>query len=176
MRLLEWVLDSSIYQMVNIDEMQFTFVPGRGTTDAIFIVPQLQEKYITAASKRLCFAFVDLEKAFDHMPRKVLQWALRNLGVEEWAVRVIQGYVPSRVCMPGAMCRSMVNTMRSLTWELVCIRALPLTHCSSSWCWKGYRASWCAAGASLCWWPGAHHRNSVGVYFQTQGMEGWHGK
>ena len=48
MKLLERVLDSSICQMVNIDEMQFVFVSGRCTTDAIFIVRQLQ-KYITTA-------------------------------------------------------------------------------------------------------------------------------
>ena len=83
--------------------MQFGFVPGRGTTDAIFIIPQLQEKYI-AANKPLYFAFVDLEKAFDRVPRKVLWWALRSLGVEEWAVRVIQGMytdVKSRVRVNG---------------------------------------------------------------------------
>ena len=90
MKLLERVLDSYIRNMVCIDEMQFGFVPGRGTTDAIFIVRQLQEKYI-AANKPLYFAFVDLEKAFDRVPRKVLWWALRSLGVEEWAVHVIQG-------------------------------------------------------------------------------------
>ena len=45
MKLLEWVLDFNIREMVNIDEMQFCFAPGRGTTDAIFIVHQLQEKY-----------------------------------------------------------------------------------------------------------------------------------
>jgi len=33
--------------MVNINEMQFGFMPGRGTTDA-FIARQLQEKYIAA--------------------------------------------------------------------------------------------------------------------------------
>ena len=76
--------------MVNIDEMQFGFAPGRGTTDAIFIVCQLQEKYI-AAKKLLYFAFVDIEKAFDRVARKVLWWALRSSGVEEWAVRVIWG-------------------------------------------------------------------------------------
>ena len=91
MKLLEWMLDSSICQMVNIDEMQFVFVPGRGTTDAPFIVRQLQEKYITTANKRLYFAFIDVEKAFDRVPRKVLWWALGSLGVVEWAVRVTQG-------------------------------------------------------------------------------------
>ena len=34
--------------MVNTDEMLFSFVPSRGNTYAIFIVCQLQEKYIAA--------------------------------------------------------------------------------------------------------------------------------
>ena len=103
MKLLERVLDSFVRRMVDIDAMQFGFVPGRGTTDAIFIIRQLQEKFI-AANKPLYFAFVDLEKAFDRVPRKVLWWALRSLGVEEWAVRVIQGMyqdVKSRVRVNG---------------------------------------------------------------------------
>ena len=36
-------------------------------------------------------AFVDLEKAFDRVPRKVIWWVLRKLGVEEWIVRLVQG-------------------------------------------------------------------------------------
>jgi hypothetical protein len=35
-------------------------------------------------------AFVDLEKALDRVPREVVWWALRKLGVEEWPVKVIQ--------------------------------------------------------------------------------------
>ena len=57
--------------MVSIDDSQFGFVPGRGATDAIFVVRQLQEKYL-AANKRLYMAFVDLEKAFDRGPQKVI--------------------------------------------------------------------------------------------------------
>ena len=36
-------------------------------------------------------AFIDLEKAFDRVPRKVIWWALRKLGVEEWIVQLVQG-------------------------------------------------------------------------------------
>jgi len=35
-------------------------------------------------------AFVDLEKAFNSVPREVLWWALRQLFVDEWLVTVIQ--------------------------------------------------------------------------------------
>ena len=37
--------------------------------------------------KNVYFAFVDLEKAFDRVPRAVYWWAMRNLGVEEWLIR-----------------------------------------------------------------------------------------
>ena len=90
MKVLERIVDGLIRQVVSIDDSQFGFVPGRGTTDAIFVVRQLQEKYV-AANKRLYMAFVDLEKAFDRVPRKVIWWALRKLGVDEWIVRLVQG-------------------------------------------------------------------------------------
>ena len=43
--------------------MQFEFMPGSGTTDAMFLIRQLQEKYLSKKAK-FYFAFVDLEKAF----------------------------------------------------------------------------------------------------------------
>ena len=33
--------------------------------------------------------FVDLEKAFDRVPREVISWAMRKLGVEEWLVSAV---------------------------------------------------------------------------------------
>ena len=84
--------------------MQFGFMPERGTTNAIFIVRQMQEKY-NAKGKTLYLSFVDLEKAFDRVPRKVLWWALRKLNVPEWLVNIIQAmyYNPSsKVCVESS--------------------------------------------------------------------------
>ena len=64
--------------------MQFGFMPGKGTTDAIIIMRQVQEKH-QAKKKKLYYAFVDLEKAFD-VPREVVRWALRKMGVDEWLI------------------------------------------------------------------------------------------
>jgi len=68
--------------------MQFRFVKGKGTTDAIFIVRQMQESF-RAKGKYLYFGSVDLDKAFDRIPREVIRWAMRKLGVEEWLVSAI---------------------------------------------------------------------------------------
>ena len=46
-------------------------MPGRGTTDAIFIIHQLQEKYL-ANKKNLYCVFVDIEKAFDRAPQSYM--------------------------------------------------------------------------------------------------------
>ena len=52
---------------------------------AIFMTRQMQENF-RIKGKKLYFGFVDLEKAFDRVPRDVISWAMRKLGVEEWLV------------------------------------------------------------------------------------------
>ena len=54
------MVERLIRQRVEIDEMQCGFMLGCGTTDAIFIVRQLQEKHLIA-NKPLYMAFVYLE-------------------------------------------------------------------------------------------------------------------
>ena len=88
MTVLERVLERRLRMKINIDDMQFGFMSGKGTVDAIFIVRQLQEKFMEKR-KELYYAFVDLEKAFDRVPRDVVRWALRQLGVEEWLVQTV---------------------------------------------------------------------------------------
>ena len=67
-----------IREQVHIDaDLRFWFMQGRGTTHAIFIVRQLQEKLMTK-KKKLYFAFVVLEKAFHRFHRKVVWWAMCN--------------------------------------------------------------------------------------------------
>ncbi len=80
MKTLEHVLEDHIRAMVNIDAMQFGFMPGRGTKEAIFITRKIQEKYLPH-KKPLCFAFVDLKNTFNQIPRKVFRWAIPSLGV-----------------------------------------------------------------------------------------------
>ena len=48
-------------------------MPGKGTTDAIFIMRQVQKKH-QAKKKKLYYAFVDLEKAFDRVQREVVKF------------------------------------------------------------------------------------------------------
>ena len=85
MKVLVRVLEQRIRCQVSIDNMQFDFMPGKGTTDTIF--RQVQEKH-QAKKKKLYYAFVDLEKTFDRVPREVVRWALRNLGVDEWLISI----------------------------------------------------------------------------------------
>src|SRR5437899_221963 len=89
LKVLERVIEARLRKTVKVDEMLFEFCPGKGTTDAIFIVRQVQEKFL-GKQKELWMAFVDLEKAFDRVPHEVLWWALRHVGVEEWMVNVIK--------------------------------------------------------------------------------------
>ena len=45
MKIVERVLERQIRTLVNLKKMQFGFMPGKETVDAIFIVRMMQEKY-----------------------------------------------------------------------------------------------------------------------------------
>ena len=83
MKIVERVLENKIRELVKIDEMQFDFMPGKGTTHALFILRRMQEEY-RESEKKMYMCFVDLEKAFDRVPRKVMEWALRKDWQKCW--------------------------------------------------------------------------------------------
>ena len=87
MKLSEHVIEQHIWAAISIDDMQCGFMPGKRTMETIFIIPQVQEKYL-AKRQDLYLAFIDLEKAFDRVPRTVVKWALRKAGVGEWITLV----------------------------------------------------------------------------------------
>ena len=88
MKGVEKFFERRLRKVVKLDEMQNGFMPGRGTIDAVFTVRQLMGKYETAG-RNLFMVFVDLEKAFDRVPRKVIWWSLRRKGVLEREVKAI---------------------------------------------------------------------------------------
>ena len=68
---------------------QFDFMPGRRRTDAIFRVRQLMEKH-REKQKGLHLAFVDLEKAYDRVPRQEVWINKREKGVPEKYVKIVR--------------------------------------------------------------------------------------
>ena len=84
-KLYEQVLDGRLREVVDIDKMQYGFIPGRGTVDAVFVLSRLSEK-CRAKNKKLFFIFVDLKKTFDRVPREIIHLALRQKGVPEYLV------------------------------------------------------------------------------------------
>ena len=71
---MERVLENRIRGLVTIDDMQFGFMPRKGTTHALFILGRTLEEF-RGRKKKLYMCFVHWEKAFDRVPRKVMEWA-----------------------------------------------------------------------------------------------------
>lgn len=72
-----------------LPETQLGFRPDRGTCEAIFSVRQLQEKS-REHGRQVYLCFVDLEKAFDSVPREALWMVLGKLGCPEKFVRLLR--------------------------------------------------------------------------------------
>ena len=89
MKLWERIIEARIRKEVTIAEQQFGFMPGRSTTDAIFCLRMLLEKW-TEGQKAVHCAFIDLEKAYDRVPREELWECLRLAETSECYIRIIQ--------------------------------------------------------------------------------------
>ena len=92
LKLLERVLDARIRRRVegDFEEERQGFRKGRGTADGMYVLRQMVEKRPEVQGS-IALRFVDLEKAFDTVPREMVMATLRWMGVPEAAVRMVEG-------------------------------------------------------------------------------------
>uniref|UniRef100_A0A1Y1MCV0 Reverse transcriptase domain-containing protein n=1 Tax=Photinus pyralis TaxID=7054 RepID=A0A1Y1MCV0_PHOPY len=91
LKLYERILERRLRTIIEttLSEPQSGFRPGRSVQDHIFTIKQIIQK--TAQKKsNACFAFIDLEKAFDKVPRKKVWKILYENGINGKLIRVVQ--------------------------------------------------------------------------------------
>jgi len=83
------VIERGFRNDISILENKFGFVPVRSTIDAIYLLRRLMGLY---KDKKVDprMVFIDLEKAYDRVPREVLWICLENKGVSPEYIRVIK--------------------------------------------------------------------------------------
>ena len=71
----------------------------------------MQEEY-QEKDKKLYMCFVDMEKAFDRVPRKVMEWTMRKKAISEILVRAVMSLYD------GAKTRVRVGSANSKEFEV----------------------------------------------------------
>jgi len=89
MKIWERVLDQRMRECTIVSQQQFGFMPGKGTSDPVFALRLLMEKF-KEGQKGLHLVFVDLEKAYDRVPREELWHCMRSSEIAEPYVRAVQ--------------------------------------------------------------------------------------
>ena len=89
MKIWERIIEARLKDSVEISKQQNGFIPGKGTTDAMFALITLMEKYREGYRELRC-VFVDLKKAYDRVPREELWYCMRKSGMAEKYVRFVQ--------------------------------------------------------------------------------------
>jgi hypothetical protein len=89
MKLRERIIEHRLRRVTNVTKNQFGFVPERSTMEAIFLIRQLMER-CRDQKKDMHIVFIDLEKAYDKVPRNVMWWALQKHKVSTKYITLIK--------------------------------------------------------------------------------------
>ena len=82
-KIWERIIEARLSDRVEISKQQYGFMPGKGTTNAMFALRMLMEKYMEGQRQLYC-VFMDLEKAYDRVLWEELWWyCMRKSGIVE---------------------------------------------------------------------------------------------
>ena len=82
MKLWERIIERRLRRDLTFSNQQYSFMPGKRSTDALFALRVLMEKY-REGQKELHCVFVDLEKAYDKVPREEVWYCMIKSGLVE---------------------------------------------------------------------------------------------
>ena len=82
MKVWERIIKARLRDSVEISKQQYGFMPGKRTTNAMFALRMLMEKYREGQRELHC-VLVDLEKAYNRVPQEELWYCMRTSGIVE---------------------------------------------------------------------------------------------
>ena len=88
-KIWERIIEARLRDRVEISKQQYGFMPGKRTTDVMFALRMLMEKYKQGQRELHC-VFVDLEKPYDSVPWEELWYCMRKSGIVEKYVQLVQ--------------------------------------------------------------------------------------
>ena len=99
-KVVERIFEHRIWQQIEADDMQFGFMKGKGITDTIFTVRQIQENF-RVKGKKLYFGFVDLESVilpiYKEKGDPTECGSYRGIKLLEHAMKVVQRIFEHRI-------------------------------------------------------------------------------
>jgi Reverse transcriptase (RNA-dependent DNA polymerase) len=99
MKFWERVIEHRLRKLIIVSKNQFGFMPGRSTMEEIFLIRQLMERH-REQKKDPHMIFIDLEKAYDKIPRNIMWWALkRKLVPTKYVILIKDMYTNIVTCV-----------------------------------------------------------------------------